>query len=167
MSRVNDSMDSSSERGPLASKKQSRSDGEGQACATNKPGMMCFNPKVVVGLVVVALGTWAVAPGLAAAALPILILAACPLSMLLMMRGMSQAERHANGSRDGIEPTASSNTEGESNLANLKGRLANLAPSKTDWSLKSAKRKLRRRLVASPSLNCGSMGRDDLQGRER
>ena len=139
MSRVNDSMDSSAERGPLTSKKQSRSGGEGQACATNKP-MMCFNPKVVVGLVVVALGTWAVAPGLAAAVLPILILAACPLSMVLMMRGMSQAERHTNGSRGGIEPTASPSTEGESNLANLKGRLAELGAEQDRLILEISKR---------------------------
>ncbi len=49
---------------------------------------MCLNWKVIAGLAVVGLGIWALAPGLAAAALPLLIVAACPLSMLLMMRGM-------------------------------------------------------------------------------
>ncbi len=49
---------------------------------------MCLNWKVIAGLAVVGLATWAVAPGFAVAALPLLILAACPLSMLLMMRGM-------------------------------------------------------------------------------
>ncbi|MBW3609624.1 MAG: DUF4194 domain-containing protein, partial [Actinobacteria bacterium] len=49
---------------------------------------MCLNWKVIAGLAVVGLGTWAVAPGLAVAALPLLILAVCPISMLLMMRGM-------------------------------------------------------------------------------
>lgn len=53
-----------------------------------KMGGMCFNWKVVAGLAVVGLGIWAVAPNLIGAALPLLVLAACPLSMFLMMRGM-------------------------------------------------------------------------------
>lgn len=48
---------------------------------------MCLNWKVIGGLAVVGLGIWTLAPGLAAAALPLLLVAACPLSMLLMMRG--------------------------------------------------------------------------------
>lgn len=51
-------------------------------------GGMCINWKVVAGLAVVGVGIWVVKPGLIGAALPLLILAACPLSMLLMMRGM-------------------------------------------------------------------------------
>lgn len=49
---------------------------------------MCMNWKVVAGLAVVGLGVWAVAPNLIGAAAPLLLLAACPLSMILMMRGM-------------------------------------------------------------------------------
>jgi hypothetical protein len=52
------------------------------------PGGLCLNWKVVAGLAVVGLGVWAVAPNLVGAVLPLLLLAACPLSMLLMMRGM-------------------------------------------------------------------------------
>ena len=48
---------------------------------------LCFNWRVV-GLAAVGLGIWALAPNLVGAALPLLLLAACPLSMLLMMRGM-------------------------------------------------------------------------------
>jgi len=48
---------------------------------------MCFNWKVLAGLGVVAAGLLVVAPGLLIGALPLLFLAACPLSMMLMMRG--------------------------------------------------------------------------------
>ena len=53
-----------------------------------KMGSMCLNWKVLAGLAVVGLGVWIVAPELVGAALPLLLLAACPLSMLLMGRGM-------------------------------------------------------------------------------
>lgn len=49
---------------------------------------MCINWKVVGGLAVVGVVIYAVAPDLVAGALPLLILAACPLSMLFMMKGM-------------------------------------------------------------------------------
>lgn len=48
----------------------------------------CFNKKVLIGAGVAALALLAVSPATAVAALPVLILAVCPLSMLLMMRGM-------------------------------------------------------------------------------
>lgn len=50
--------------------------------------MKCFNWKVVAGLAALAFGIWILVPGLAAAALPLLVLAACPLSMLVMMLAM-------------------------------------------------------------------------------
>ena len=49
---------------------------------------ICLNWKVVATLAVMGLGTWVVAPNLVWAAVPILIVLACPLSMLFMMRGM-------------------------------------------------------------------------------
>jgi hypothetical protein len=49
---------------------------------------MCLNWKVLAGLGVVALGIFAVAPDLVLGALPLLLLAACPLSMVVMMWGM-------------------------------------------------------------------------------
>ncbi len=49
---------------------------------------MCLNWKVVAGLGVVGLIVWVVAPQFVWAALPVLLVAACPLSMLFMMRGM-------------------------------------------------------------------------------
>lgn len=50
----------------------------------------CLNRWVLAGLVLAALALWALAPNLVAAALPLLILAACPLSMLLMMKGVGK-----------------------------------------------------------------------------
>lgn len=48
----------------------------------------CLNGKVVAGLAVMGIGLWALAPGLVSSALPLLVLAICPLSMLFMMRAM-------------------------------------------------------------------------------
>ncbi|MGI9049514.1 MAG: DUF2933 domain-containing protein [Rubrobacteraceae bacterium] len=49
---------------------------------------MCLNWKVLAGLAMLGIGIYAVAPELAAAALPFLLLAICPLSMVFMMKGM-------------------------------------------------------------------------------
>lgn len=51
--------------------------------------MKCSNWKIVAALAAAGVGLWAIAPGLAAAALPLLVLAVCPLSMILMMRAMN------------------------------------------------------------------------------
>lgn len=60
---------------------------------------MCFNWKVVAGLAVVALGVWAFAPQALVVALPLLLLAACPLSMLFMMRSMDAMDSAGSGAR--------------------------------------------------------------------
>ncbi len=49
---------------------------------------MCLNWRVLVGLAVVGLAVWVVAPRLVLAALPLLLVVACPLSMLVMMGRM-------------------------------------------------------------------------------
>ena len=54
---------------------------------------MCLNPIVLAGLGVVGVAIYLIAPNLIAAALPILLLAACPLSMLLMKWGMQHTQR--------------------------------------------------------------------------
>ncbi len=55
---------------------------------------MCFNPKVLVGLAVVTLGMVVlVSPSAALRALPFLLMAICPLSMVLMMGGMGAVKR--------------------------------------------------------------------------
>lgn len=58
---------------------------------------MCFNWKVLLGLAVVGLGIWVVAPNMVLTALPLLLLAACPLSMLGMMWGMRDMHREQAG----------------------------------------------------------------------
>lgn len=58
---------------------------------------MCFNKRVLIGLGVVALAVFALAPNLLGAAAPLLLLAACPLSMVFMTRGMG-GTNNANGS---------------------------------------------------------------------
>lgn len=95
-----------------------------------KMGGMCFNWKVVAGLAVIGLGIWAVAPNLVGAALPLLILAACPLSMLLMMRGMGGGQC-ANRLREARQPAemsqpARAGLARDEQLAELKGELASL-----------------------------------------
>ena len=50
--------------------------------------MCCLNKRVVIGLAVIALAIFAFSPRLLGTAAPVLLLAVCPLSMLLMMRGM-------------------------------------------------------------------------------
>ena len=53
---------------------------------------ICLNRKVVAGLAVVGLGIWVVAPNLVWTALPVLVVLACPLSMLFMMGGMGGSQ---------------------------------------------------------------------------
>ncbi len=56
----------------------------------NKILGMCFNWKVVTGLAIMALAVGIAAPKLLLVALPLLLVAVCPLSMLFMMRSMNQ-----------------------------------------------------------------------------
>jgi hypothetical protein len=65
---------------------------------------MCLNKRVLVGLGVVAIGLVVLQPGWAVAALPFVILAVCPLSMIFMMRGMNGRNAEAAGSRQGAQP---------------------------------------------------------------
>jgi len=50
----------------------------------------CLNWKVIVGLAVVGLGVWVAVPTLVGAAVPLLLTAICPLSMLAMAVSMGQ-----------------------------------------------------------------------------
>lgn len=50
---------------------------------------MCLNKKVIAGLVAAGVGVVLFAPSAIGAALPLLFLAVCPLSMIFMMRAMS------------------------------------------------------------------------------
>ena len=83
---------------------------------------MCLNPKVIAGLVIVGLGVYVIAPGLLVAALPLLLLAACPLSMLLMGGAMMR------GCHAQPKETVASSPEGESTdeVASLRAEVAAL-----------------------------------------
>lgn len=70
---------------------------------------MCLNWKVIGGLSAVGLGIWLVTPDLTAAAIPVLLIAACPLSVLLMMKAMHGGHRPSQsggkGVDDGVAPS--------------------------------------------------------------
>ncbi|MGH3666197.1 MAG: DUF2933 domain-containing protein [Egibacteraceae bacterium] len=51
---------------------------------------MCIDKRVVAGVAAAAGLLWWLAPGAFTAAWPLLIIAICPLSMLLMMKAMNQ-----------------------------------------------------------------------------
>ncbi len=78
---------------------------------------MCFNWKVAAGLTAAGVAVFAFAPNLIGAALPLLIIAACPLSMVVMVRAMS------GGSR--CDP-ASNGTDSESNTDATPSEVARL-----------------------------------------
>jgi hypothetical protein len=84
---------------------------------------MCLNPKVLAGLAVVGVGVYLFAPGLLAEAVPILLLAACPLSMLLMMWAM---QRTPGQDQQTTQETDARLTRKEQ-LAQLRARQAALA----------------------------------------
>jgi hypothetical protein len=85
---------------------------------------MCLNPKVLAGLAAVGVGIYLVAPDLVLAALPILLLAVCPLSMVLMMWGMQHT--HGQGQHTPQEPDGELTRE-EERIAQLRAQQAALA----------------------------------------
>lgn len=88
----------------------------------SKMGGMCFNWKVLAGLGAVGLGVFVVAPSLAWTALPFLLLAACPISMLFMMRGM-QGGRCSQQAEPETQPGAAASSRHQQ-LAELEAQLA-------------------------------------------
>lgn len=79
----------------------------------------CLNWKVIAGLALVGVGVWAVAPNLLVAALPILLIAVCPLSMVLMMRSMRGDQHGAPAQRsDGVDGKGSAREEQLADLTN-------------------------------------------------
>lgn len=79
----------------------------------------CFDKRVLIGLGTVAALVFAVAPGWAVGALPALFALVCPLSMLLMMRGM-------NGGRSRHSAAAKVDAEREQELTLLRQQIDEL-----------------------------------------
>lgn len=94
----------------------------------------CINPKVIAGLAAVAVGVWMFAPEAFAAALPLLILAICPLSMIGMMYMMRGSGQQAGSSGDaschtqgaGKEPVTESGEEDARGTEALRAQIAGL-----------------------------------------
>lgn len=81
---------------------------------------MCFNKRVLVGLGVVALAVFAFAPGLLGAVAPLLFLAACPLSMVFMMRGMNRSGASCGTEQQGgVAGSEAQRVEGDAKLREL------------------------------------------------
>ena len=57
--------------------------------------------RVIAVLVAIGAGVAFLAPNMVATAIPLLVVAACPLSMVVMMRSMGSRETHPNPSPDG------------------------------------------------------------------
>lgn len=87
---------------------------------------MCLNKKVIGGLAVAAVAIFLVAPDSIGLALPLLIIAVCPLSMLVMMRPMSgsRATSCASASR-------SRGVEDEAEIARLHAEVQQLRAERT------------------------------------
>ena len=83
---------------------------------------MCLNWKVLAGLAVVGVIVWLVAPRLVLAALPVLLVAACPLSMLFMMGGMRRSQGTSRSTPAG-QPQLEGLTH-EEQIARLQAELA-------------------------------------------
>lgn len=75
----------------------------------------CLDWRVLSGLAVVGVGVYLVAPGLLLAVLPLLLAAACPLSMLLMMRAMNREPA------DGMPASGATARDGEAALSQRAG----------------------------------------------
>jgi flagellar motor protein MotB len=89
---------------------------------------MSFDWRVLAGLAAVGFGIAVFAPKLALGALPLLLLAACPLSMFLMMVTMNgKGEGSASSTRRQLKgTTASSALSREEQVAQLREQLQNL-----------------------------------------
>ncbi len=105
---------------------------------------ICLNWKVIAGLAIAALGVWVMAPQLLAAALPVLILAACPLSMLLMMRGMGNMGNMGNMNGMGAAAAAADGAEAADTLPGSGARAAARAPQRVDETVDDLRRRLER-----------------------
>lgn len=101
---------------------------------------ICLNPSVLAGLAVIGLAVWVLAPDLVGATLPLLLLAACPLSMLFMMRRMHGGSEH-DVSQHGRGPQnrIAGNFESAEQLNALRAQLAGIDAQRDAISLQIAR----------------------------
>lgn len=85
-----------------------------------KKAGLCLNWKVIGGLALVGLAVWAIAPQAVAPLLPLLLLAACPLSMYFMMRGMQGGGQSRTSDREAREGTHAGSAPSLALLAEMK-----------------------------------------------
>ena len=78
----------------------------------------CFDPRVLVGLAAVGVAIAVLAPGLVGAAFPLLLVAACPVSMVVMMLAMRQPGQGLPVAETGADRTSDLRRE----LLDLKAR---------------------------------------------
>lgn len=95
---------------------------------------MCLNWKVITGVAVVTAGLFVFAPSFAAAALPFLVLAICPLSMILMMTMMSSSKGESEDARS----TSSTNAGASQQLKNPGEQLATLRAQRENLAFQIA-----------------------------
>jgi hypothetical protein len=104
---------------------------------------MCINWKVVAAVVAIAVGLFVFTPKLAAAALPLLVVAICPLSMLLAMGLMGRMNRgnHSTSAPDnGNQGSVPSSILAETSMVEIPiGRREQLAQLKAQQQVLSAK----------------------------
>jgi cell division protein FtsB len=84
---------------------------------------MCLNWKVLASLAAVGVGVYLFAPGLLVEVVPILLLAVCPLSMLLMMWAM----QHTQGQNQQTTQETDAGMTREEQMAQLRAEQAALA----------------------------------------
>lgn len=120
---------------------------------------MCLDWRVVAALALVGVGVWIVAPRFILAALPLLLLAICPLSMLMMMRGMGGT---STGNRQ-EQPSSEAGLSQEEQRARIQERL---------WTLQAEQEHLTNQMTnlqypESPVWNDGASAVDAPERTER
>lgn len=91
--------------------------------------MMCLNRKVIGGLAVAALAVLVLAPSAFIPVLPVLVAAACPLGMLLMMRGTTRSCHGKEG--EAGKTTAGSTPDAVAEIARLRHEVEELRAGRT------------------------------------
>ena len=86
----------------------------------------CFNSKTFIALVIAGVAVFVLAPGAGRAFGPLLIAAACPLSMLFMMRAMGSGSAKADASVPTSGQPSAAGATGHDDLAALHARIADL-----------------------------------------